>query len=151
MPSKEKKRGRDQQSRKKITGDAAVVQGAERRKIEVLSCTDLGYEAPDEFYKVTVVKCAREGCPSVEDKNGEFKCFKACGRLCGTRYCSRECQVVDWKKGKHKKLCPLIKEIEAAGEWSRKKESADSQGASVVAAASSLACPWPGVNARASP
>ena len=111
MPAKEKKRGRDKQSNAKAKGQIAVPTGGAKRKIEVLYCCDLKYAAPPSFYEVTIAQCAREGCSNVEDKSDTTKVFKCCGQLCGTRYCSRECQVKDWKKGKHKKLCPLIKEM----------------------------------------
>ena len=57
-----------------------------------------GGEALDDHY------CAR-GCGKRESAT---KRFAKCAR-CSARYCSRACQVQDWKRGGHKELCPMFK------------------------------------------
>lgn len=51
------------------------------------------------------------GCGAVKAAVGCARCFEGpanskCGS-CPTRYCSRECQVEDWKKGGHKVICKM--------------------------------------------
>ncbi|KAI8917955.1 hypothetical protein BC831DRAFT_484311 [Entophlyctis helioformis] len=45
-----------------------------------------------------------DGCGKVEEK---MESWKACGRCRYCAYCSKECQVADWKRG-HKNVCSLI-------------------------------------------
>ncbi|KZV84397.1 hypothetical protein EXIGLDRAFT_727270, partial [Exidia glandulosa HHB12029] len=54
--------------------------------------------------------CARYGC-SARDIAGSFP---QCSRCKVLRYCTRECQLRDWKEGApvpHKKVCPFILEV----------------------------------------
>jgi MYND finger len=48
------------------------------------------------------------------------KAFMQCSKCRSVRYCSRECQVLHWKKG-HKKECSLL-----ASKQTQRKEEAES-------------------------
>lgn len=49
--------------------------------------------------------CSREGCDKSETE--EIR-FSRCS-VCFTKYCSRECQLLDHKDGEHKTKCKLFK------------------------------------------
>ena len=49
--------------------------------------------------------CSWMGCAAAEGTRGEFRGCSRCKRK-STCYCSKECQVADWKFGGHKLLCP---------------------------------------------
>ena len=47
---------------------------------------------------------ATEGCGKIEDATHKFQqCAK-----CGVPYCSRECQLKDWKEGSHRVICLIL-------------------------------------------
>ncbi len=48
----------------------------------------------------TVRKCSLVTCPNIEEKYGKYK---VCSRCKISNYCSKECQIADWKE--HKKYC----------------------------------------------
>lgn len=50
--------------------------------------------------------CAYSGCMNVETSKPFPRCSK-----CLTRYCSKECQVLDWKVGQHKEKCQRYNEV----------------------------------------
>lgn len=64
----------------------------------------------------TVRRCARPGCCTTEPVAGDGgRKFAACAR-CGARFCGRDCQVADWKKGGcHKRMCPQIAALRDGG------------------------------------
>ena len=74
------------------------------------------YETADKF---DVTRCYHIECPHRFER--AKKASKAKKLTCGTckvaTYCSRECQVVDWKVGGHKSRCFPIHEVNAAGEY----------------------------------
>mmetsp|Transcript_21856 Transcript_21856/g.65513 ORF Transcript_21856/g.65513 Transcript_21856/m.65513 type:complete len:281 (+) Transcript_21856:130-972(+) len=77
---------------------------------------DLMYERP-----ARARTCCRPGCAVVE---GAAK-FMACAK-CGARYCSRDCQVADWKSkvhGGHKALCPQIARLRGGFDEALKREA----------------------------
>jgi hypothetical protein len=53
-----------------------------------------------------MLQCSREGCTNTKftDSNGKQEPLKLCTRCRGAAYCSRDCQVTDWKK-RHKQFC----------------------------------------------
>jgi MYND finger len=51
--------------------------------------------------------CTARGCPKTEDLETQFQQCTACKLA---MYCSRECQVQDWKE-RHKKVCKKAKEM----------------------------------------
>ena len=59
----------------------------------------------------TTRKCTRLACCATEPVGGAEaggKKFASCAR-CGARFCSRDCQVADWKRGGcHKAMCPQV-------------------------------------------
>jgi hypothetical protein len=65
-------------------------------------------------------KCQRAGCEKRETRDASgavsgggagVAAFSKCGK-CGSPYCSRECQVADWKGG-HKRMCDQLKAVRA--------------------------------------
>ena len=48
--------------------------------------------------------CARCGKTYALDENGKGKALSKCAKCSQTKYCSRDCQKVDWKAG-HKEAC----------------------------------------------
>lgn len=72
---------------------------------------DLLYALPAR----TARKCARRDCCKTEPIE-TTKGFAACARCQTARYCSRDCQVVDWKKGgRHRHMCPQLTAFKATG------------------------------------
>jgi hypothetical protein len=69
---------------------------------------DLLYALPAR----TARKCARRDCSKtepLEPPEETSKRFAACAKCQTARYCSRECQIQDWKKGgRHKRMCPQL-------------------------------------------
>jgi len=64
--------------------------------------SQLKYEIPqyNSDIPVELVKCGNPNCGKLENKKHEFK---KCARCKSISYCSKECQVADWKT--HKKIC----------------------------------------------
>ncbi|CAN0209886.1 unnamed protein product [Ectocarpus sp. 6 AP-2014] len=54
-----------------------------------------------------LASCQRAACNKTEEPTGRPFC---CCSKCGAKYCSRECQVIDWKKD-HKAMCGQLKEM----------------------------------------
>jgi hypothetical protein len=79
-------------------------------------------QVPHTPVKGQVVRCERKGC----NKAGTNRCAR-CQRI---NYCSRECQMEDWKTGGHKKVCNKKKsaavddkKVQAAAAVAREKAS----------------------------
>ena len=76
---------------------------------------DLLYALPAR----TARKCARRDCPKtepLEPPEETSKRFAACAKCQTARYCSRECQIQDWKKGgRHKRMCPQLTAFKERG------------------------------------
>ena len=76
---------------------------------------DLLYALPAR----TARKCARRDCSKtepLEPPEETSKRFAACAKCQTARYCSRECQIADWKKGgRHKRMCPQLSSFKERG------------------------------------
>ena len=76
---------------------------------------DLLYALPAR----TARKCARRDCSKtepLEPPEDTAKRFAACAKCQTARYCSRECQIQDWKKGgRHKRMCPQLTAFKERG------------------------------------
>lgn len=49
-------------------------------------------------------------CPPATDQKPEFRVsrMKMCSRCCRAKYCSKLCQVYDWRSGRHKMECQFL-------------------------------------------
>jgi MYND finger len=69
----------------------------EMRRLEMKKCK----RVDPKYDENLAVPCA--GCPKVEPQSGPK--FFVCSKCKVAFYCSRECQLQDWKKGGHKQEC----------------------------------------------
>lgn len=85
-----------------------------------------------------VRKCSRLGCGATEPADAAAVCppagerappkFASCSR-CGARFCSRACQVADWKRGgAHKRMCPQLAAFRDGGFGAAQKRDAALRG-----------------------
>jgi hypothetical protein len=72
------------------------------------------------------VACARCLQPAASGE-GLKKCSK-----CPTKYCSRECQVDDWKNGGHKAICKMKQSVPTAKDFGRQEKDLSAQGNQVI-------------------
>mmetsp|Transcript_17449 Transcript_17449/g.26246 ORF Transcript_17449/g.26246 Transcript_17449/m.26246 type:complete len:233 (+) Transcript_17449:38-736(+) len=78
---------------------------------EVVWEDDLMYEV-----KTRQKKCMRVGCSAIEDERKFASCSK-----CGSKFCSRDCLVNDWKNGHHKAICGELAVLRDCG-WTHEKK-----------------------------
>jgi len=67
--------------------------------VEWIKCIELGY-IESSPRSIVCFSCGKR--PSSESS----KKFSKCSKCCVAAYCSRDCQLKDWKTGRHKMACP---------------------------------------------
>ena len=65
--------------------------------VEWVQCLELGYDEPSQPETI---------CFSCGGKAKEGQSLSKCAKCKIASYCSRECQIKDWKQGRHRISCP---------------------------------------------
>lgn len=77
---------------------------------------DLLYLLPSQ--RKENIKCMRVDCLERESERS----FAACSK-CGAKFCSRECLLLDWKHGAHKRMCGALKRMKEGFNRGLKREA----------------------------